>query len=126
MEHLADRDAAIEQFLAGGVDVGNDQVQALGGAGRRGGDVLAEDHRGRRPGRRELDDAEVASGEVGVKPPAEIAVELLGAIDVGNRDHGDLELHVEWPRIGDSNGRGTDLSVHVELPGVGPVARLTV
>jgi hypothetical protein len=101
MERRADRDAAIEQFLAGGVDVGNDQVQALGGAGRRRGDVLAEDDRGRRAGRRELDDAEVvAGGEVSVEPPAQLAVELLGAIDVGNRDHGDLELHVEWPRRG--------------------------
>jgi hypothetical protein len=77
VERLADRDAAIEQFLAGGVDVGNDQVQALGGAGRRRGDVLAEDDRGRRAGRRELDDAEVVAGsEVSVEPPAQIAVEL--------------------------------------------------
>ena len=116
VERLADRDAAIEQFLAGGVDVGNDQVQALGGAGCRRGDVLAEDDRGRRAGRRELDDAEVvAGGEVGVEPPAEILVELLGAIDFRNRDHGDLKLHVERPRIRDIDGGGTDLSVHVEL-----------
>ena len=69
-----------------------------------------------RAGRSELDDAEVvAGGEVSVEPPAKIAVELLGAIDVRNRDHGDLELHVERPRIGDVDGGGTDLSVHVEL-----------
>jgi len=32
VEHFADLDAAIEQFFAGGLDVGDDQVQALGGA----------------------------------------------------------------------------------------------
>ena len=56
VEHLADLDAAIEQLLAGGFDVGDDQVQALGGAGRRRGDVLAEDHRGAGARRRELED----------------------------------------------------------------------
>ena len=45
VEHLADLDAATEQFVAGGLDVGDDQVQSLGGAGRRRGDVLAEDDR---------------------------------------------------------------------------------
>jgi hypothetical protein len=116
VERLADRDAATEQFLASGLDVGNDQVQALGGAGRRRRNVLAEDDRGCRAGRRELDDAVVvAGGEVGVEPPAQIAVELLGAVDVRNRDHGDLDLHVERPRIRDVDGGGTDLGVHDEL-----------
>src|SRR3984893_17487154 len=42
VEHLADRDTAAKQLFAGGLDVGDDQVQALGGAGCRRGDVLAE------------------------------------------------------------------------------------
>jgi hypothetical protein len=33
VERLADLDAAIEQFLAGGCDVGDDQIQALRGPG---------------------------------------------------------------------------------------------
>ena len=71
MEHLADLDAATEQLVAGGLDVGDDQVQALGGAGRRRGDVLAEDDRAPGARRRELDHAEVVTGgEVGVEPPA--------------------------------------------------------
>ena len=36
VEHLANFDAATEQFLAGGLDIGDDQVEALGGAGCRG------------------------------------------------------------------------------------------
>ena len=43
MEDLADLDAATQQLLAGSLDVGDDQIQALGGAGCRRGDVLAED-----------------------------------------------------------------------------------
>ena len=50
VEHLADLNAATEQFVAGSLDVRDDQVQALGGAGRRGGDVLAEDDRAPEPG----------------------------------------------------------------------------
>jgi hypothetical protein len=100
VKHLADLNPAIEQFGAGGLDVGNDQVQSLRGAGRRRGDVPAEDDRARRAGRRELDDPPVAGGEVGIQPPAEAAVKPLGAIDVRNRDDDDLELHVDRPRFG--------------------------
>jgi hypothetical protein len=45
VEHFADLDAAIEQLFAGGLDVGDDQAQALGGAGCRRGDILAKDDR---------------------------------------------------------------------------------
>ena len=31
MEYLADLDAATKQLVAGGLDVGDDQIQALGG-----------------------------------------------------------------------------------------------
>ena len=42
VKHFADLHAAIEQFFAGGLDVGDGQVQAVGGARRCRGDVLAE------------------------------------------------------------------------------------
>ena len=96
MKRFADRDAAAEQRIAGGFDVGDDQVQALRGAGRGRGDVLAEDHRGVGAGRGELDHAVIVrAGEIGVEPPAELCIKLLGAFDVGNRDHDDLELQVD-------------------------------
>src|SRR5574341_703464 len=72
VEHLADLDAATKQLFAGGLDVGDDQVQALGGAGCRRGDVLAEDDRAPGAGRRKLDRAPVVTvGEVSVEPPPE-------------------------------------------------------
>src|SRR5256885_741472 len=53
-------------------------------------------YRGRRSRRGQLNGARsVAPDEVGVEPPAELAVEAPGAIDVGNGQDGDLELHVD-------------------------------
>src|SRR5271167_1902104 len=96
MEYFADRDAVTEQLGAGGLDVGDDQVQALCGAGRGRGDVLAEDDRTRGARRRELDHAEVVTGgEIGVEPPPEPPVELLCAVDIRDGDDDDLELHVD-------------------------------
>src|ERR1700724_3595463 len=60
VEHFADLYAATDQFVAGGLDVGDNQVQSLGGAGCGPGDVLAEDDRAPGTGRCELDHAEVA------------------------------------------------------------------
>jgi hypothetical protein len=37
VKRLADLDAAIEQLFAGGLDIGDDQVKALGGTGCRRG-----------------------------------------------------------------------------------------
>src|SRR6185295_17753215 len=87
VEHRADLDAATKQLFAGGLDVGDDQVQALGGARCRRGDVLAEDDRAPGAGRRELHHAEVvAAGEIGIEPPAEARVERFRAVDIRNRD----------------------------------------
>jgi len=97
VERLADLDAATEQLGAGGLDVGDDQVQPLGGAGCRRGDVPAEDDRAPGARGRELDHAVVvAAGEVGIEPPPEVRVEILRAIGVRNRDDDDLELHVDF------------------------------
>src|SRR5262249_31110033 len=94
VEHLAHLDAAATKLLAGGRDVGDDQVQALSGARRRRGDVLAEDDRAAGARRRELHDAEVVTAaELGVEPPPEPPVEFLRAIDVRDGDDDDLELH---------------------------------
>ena len=105
VEDLADLDAMGEQFVAGCFDVGNDQVQALGGAGRCGGDVLAEDDGAGGAGWRELDHAEVVSaGEVGVEAPAEGGVELHGAIDIGDGNDDDFELGGNGRGLGDFSG----------------------
>ena len=54
-------------------------------------------NRARGARRRELDDVVVVRGEVGVEPPPETPVELLGALDIRDRDDDDLELHVDLP-----------------------------
>ena len=59
MEYLADLNAATEQIVAGGLDVSDDQIKALSGAGSRRGDVLAEDDRASGARRRELNHAKV-------------------------------------------------------------------
>src|SRR5580704_11329019 len=80
VEHLADLDAATEQTIAGGLDVSDDQIKPLSGAGTRRGDILAEDDRAPGARRRELNHAKVAAvGVVGVEPPPEPYVELLRA-----------------------------------------------
>src|SRR5581483_5307082 len=89
-EHLADLDTVREELVARGLDVGDDQVQALGRPGRGRRDIGAELDRAPRAGRRVLDDPEaVIEGEVGVEPPPQPFVELLRAVDVRDRydDH---------------------------------------
>ena len=96
VEDLAYVDAAGDQLGAGGVDVVYGEGQAVRRAGLRRRDSLAEDNRGWRVVRRQLHDAKVvARCEVGVEPPAEILVERLRAVDVGNAEHHDFELHVD-------------------------------
>src|SRR5258705_437126 len=77
VEHLTNLDAATEQLLTSGPEVGDDQVQALRGAGCCPGDVPAEDDRAPRARWRELNHAEVAAVVVvGVEPPPQPRVEL--------------------------------------------------
>jgi len=65
-----------------------------GGVGRRRGGIGTENHRSSRYGQRELNPAEpVFERGIGLEPPAEAAVELLGTIDVRNGYDNDLELH---------------------------------
>ncbi len=105
VERLADRDTAAKQLFAGGLHVGDDQVQALGGAGCRRGDVLAEDDRAPRARRRELDHAEVFTVVVvGVEPPTEPSVELLRAVEIRDGDDDYLKLHVHFRGIAPLSG----------------------
>src|SRR5260370_28674021 len=69
VEHIADLDAATEQLVSGGRDVGDAQVQALGGARCCRGDVLAAYARAPGSRRRELVHAEgVPLAVVGIEP----------------------------------------------------------
>src|SRR3954447_18365836 len=91
---LADVRSMPDELVPGGVDVvdGEHQVQPGAGGSRR--QALAELDRRWRAGRRELHDTGVrVDREVGVETPAESLVEGLCAVDVGNRQHGDLEPH---------------------------------
>ena len=95
VEHLAARPAP-EQLVAGGLDIRDDQVESLGGAGCCRGDVLSEDDGAPGPRWRELHHAKVLTGgEVSVEPPPELRVELLGALNIRYRDDDHLEFHVE-------------------------------
>jgi hypothetical protein len=69
------------------------------GRARRGrGEPGAERDRDAGARGRELDDAKaVEGGVVGVEPPAQALVELLGPVDVGYRDDLDLQVHVDRP-----------------------------
>jgi len=50
------------------------------------------------PGGGELDDAKaVQGGHVGVEPPAQPLVKLLGPVDAGHRDDLHLQVHVDRP-----------------------------
>ncbi len=72
---------------------GEDQIVRLARTVRS--DSLAEDDRGFQVGRRHLHDAQVvARRDVAVEPPSEILVERLRAVNDGNAEHHDFELHV--------------------------------
>ncbi len=63
--------------------------------GRGRGDPGAEDDRAGRPRRGQLHDPEIlAGGEVGILPPTQRLVEVLGPVHVSDRHHHNLELHV--------------------------------
>ena len=65
-----DVDAALGQLVAGGLDVVDDEVQALRRARAGGVTRVPKMIERRRAGRRHLHDPEVvAGGEVGVEPP---------------------------------------------------------
>src|SRR5215469_12927448 len=95
MPHPTRVDATADEFGMGRCDVGDDQ--RTHGRARRGRSYsLAERDRARGARGRELDDADVLRrGVIGVEPPTQPSVELLGSLDVGHGDDVDLELHVD-------------------------------
>ena len=94
VEHLADLDAAAGEVFTGCVDVGDDQLQTLSGAGLGCGEAVPECDRASRVRGRELDRPNVAESEVGIQPSSQALIEALGTIDVGDGQRHDLELHV--------------------------------
>src|SRR6476659_2566244 len=76
--HLADLDAAADEVVPGGIDVGDHEDHPLSGAGLSRRAALAELDRAPRVGRRELHRPEVvADDQVDVQPPSEALVEAL-------------------------------------------------
>src|SRR5215813_3291728 len=101
VEHITDLDAAVDEFFARSLNVGDDQVQGLGRARRGRGHFRAEFGRAPRAGRCELNDPKaVIEWEVGVEPPPEPREELLRAVNIGDRDDSHLELLVHPHRAG--------------------------
>ena len=99
VEHVADRDATPDQLEPGGVDIRDHELQSADRTGNGGGDAGPENDGRCRTGRRELDHPEVrARGVVEVLPEPRLQVERLRTVDIGDRDHDDLEPHVH-PRI---------------------------
>jgi hypothetical protein len=106
VEHLTHIDAACNKIDARSRNVGDDQVEALGRAWRRGCDLRAELNRARRVGRRELNDAEaVIKREVGVEPPPECGVELLRAVNIRDRDDDLCSAKITYADNSTSRGR---------------------
>ena len=71
VEHLANLGTAGDEITARSIDVGDDQVQVLGGAGRGRREAGAELDRAVGARRGELDEANVVTIDVGVESPAE-------------------------------------------------------
>src|SRR5712664_3582335 len=106
MELLTDLDTAGNELFASSFDIGNDQVETLGGA-RRGRRYLhAELDRAPRAGRRELDDPEsVVEWEICIEPPPKLCVKRFRAINIRDWNDDHLELHVDF--------RGTRVAARV-------------
>ena len=101
VEYFADGNSATQQLVARRLNVRDDQVEALRRTGRRRRNVLAEDDRASRTRRGELDHPKVfAVVVVGVEPPSQLGVELLGAVYIRNGNDNDLEFHVECRGLG--------------------------
>src|SRR5262249_9402040 len=97
VEEVADVDPALVQLGTGRLDVVDDEGRRLRRPGCGGGQTLADDDRARRPRRSQLHDAEVLVGLcVDVGAEAGLLVEGLGTVDVGDRQHHDFELVVQY------------------------------
>src|ERR1700728_763648 len=77
------------------LNIGDDQIEALGRARHSGCYLRAKLNRAPGTGRRELDNPKtIIKREVSVEPPTQFGVELLRAANIHDRNYNHLELHV--------------------------------
>src|SRR5262245_25575585 len=96
MPDLADLHASLDELGTCGLDVGDHQVGAPDGSGRRSGEPETDRDRAGRARWRELDDTEVfARLVVDIKREARLVdIKGFGAVHVGNRKQDEFEFHV--------------------------------
>src|ERR1700730_15451615 len=94
MKEVADVRPAYEELSSRGLDISDDQVQALEGTGRLA--VSHDGDRARRAGRRHLHHAKVAgSAVVDVRREAGLLqIEGLGAVDIRDGNHNEFQLPI--------------------------------
>ena len=95
VNRLADARATSSEFSACSLKVGDNEVQAAGGPWGGRGEVGPELNRAARAGSGDLDQMEAITSDVSVNSPAEMLVEVLCPIDVGDRDDDDPEFQVD-------------------------------
>ena len=98
VEHFADRDATSEQLLRAASMSETTRYRPWAEPGAAAVTPLPKITEAPEPGgvnwRMRKSSPSMNSASM---PPAELAVEWLGAIDIRNRDDGDFELHVDGP-----------------------------
>jgi hypothetical protein len=107
MEDLADLDAEGNELRPRRFDVVDDEIARILRP-------LAEMDRGRRARWRELNSARaVGAQKVGIEPPAELLIELFGAVDVGDGNDDGFELQVSCRNFRGFGGNGHGLLLDV-------------
>src|SRR5262249_7096577 len=95
MEDLTDLDIAGNELFASRFNIGNDQVETLGGARRGRRYLRAELDRAPRAGRRELDDPKsVVEWKIRIEPPPKFCIKRFRAINIRDWNDDHLELHI--------------------------------
>src|SRR6185437_3031516 len=93
MKDLAHVDTGGDDRITSSCYVRDDQVSSLCRTGRGGRQSLAELDRARGTVRRELKYA--GAGRRHILPPLESSVELLGAVNIRDRNYNNLKFHVD-------------------------------
>ena len=124
MEHLAHIDTTTDESAARGLDVGHDEKHSLCRArhGRR------ETRNGSSTVSREVSAGPLETPrrrEVGVERPAQIAVEALGPVHVGDREGDDFEFRSTVAAVGTGwRAHCYQCAAHGDLDGVSPIRML--
>ena len=92
VEYVADLGTASNEVGACRLEIGYHQVQTARGTWSRRREVRTKLDRAPRAWRRDLEQSEAVTGDVGVNPPAETLIKLRGSLNVGDRDDDDLQL----------------------------------